>query len=867
MNRGRMNKLVWKIAVPSLAGVGATVCAILAFNVVNKSYPGWGLLAALVAGGVGNQLFTLLGNGLMRLNAWLIRPREGEVVFAFNRLPMEESYATRAGGKGKSLAKMKQEGVFPVPDGSVILSSAFVNGELTPEAWQQVQKELARLRKGAAPAFAVRSSALQEDSAQASFAGEFESILNVTTDGEIREAIRRVAGSANSERVDSYTRHHGLQPGEHAVAVVIQKMVQPDYAGVLFTVDPLTGNFSQMSGNVVKGIGEQLVSGSVTADTFTFDRPAGTYHGPADLESAAKPLFRAAAAIEMLMGCPQDIEWAVKDGKVFILQARPITTLNGFDPVNAVWNDSLKGEFLWSATNLMEASPEVLTPFTASLLPHLANRGGPSLNVKGYPINGIIGGRFYVNISVQVSAFSRMFKGDTRRTYKELAGWWGDVPDGMTIPVIPLTGDEWFKGILPEMMKSISQFGKYQKSAPKFLAENRTVCASLREEIRQTADKTSLVNLWNTKIFPRYRDSLLYIVANSTDVQVKVDRELRQLVDGDTAGALLSNLGGGDGQLESLGPMAGLGLVASGRMTREEYMENYGHRGVNEGEIAWPRPMEDPEWLDKKLAEWQKSPADVDALLAKQREAYDAAWKEFCAKVPNKAKYMQKRLAQAAQAARMRERVRSEATRGVSVLRAFTLRAGEMLGINDDVFYLTIDELLQALTDSTFTLPDLAKRKETYERYHALPPYPALIRGRFDPFAWAAAPNRRSDVFDASAQTAAPVETGNENVIRGFAGALGVVEGTVRRLESLDDSSQFQAGEVLVTTMTNIGWTPLFPRAAAIVTDLGAPLSHAAIVAREIGIPAVVGCGNATMRLKTGDRVRVDGGLGVVERL
>ncbi len=862
-----MNRLAWKISVPLLAGIGATICAVAVFKYSGIQNIGLMILAATVAGGIGNQVFTLLGNSLMRLNAWLICPRDGELVFAFDRFPMDEPYASQAGGKGKSLAKMKQEGVFPVPDGSVILSSAFTNGELTSIAWQQVQKELARLRKGAEIAFAVRSSALQEDSAQASFAGEFESVLNVTTDDEIRDAIRRVAGSANSERVDSYTRHHGLHSGEHAVAVVIQKMVQPDYAGVMFTVDPLTGNFSQMSGNVVKGIGEQLVSGSVTADTFSFERPSGVYNGPSGIESAAKPLFRAAAAIETLMGCPQDIEWAVKDGKVFILQARPITTLNGFDPVNAVWNDSLKGEFLWSATNLMEASPEVLTPFTASLLPHLAKRGGPSLNVKGYPINGIIGGRFYVNISVQVSAFSRMFKGDVRRTYKELAGWWGDVPDGMTIPVIPLTGDEWFKGILPEMMKSISQFGKYQKSAPKFLAENRAVCASLREEIMQAADKSSLVTLWTTKIFPRYRDSLLYIVANSTDVQVKVDRELRQLVDGDTAGALLSNLGGGDGQLESLGPMAGLGLVASGRMTREEYMENYGHRGVNEGEIAWPRPMEDPEWLDKKLAEWHKSPADVDALLAKQREAFDAAWKVFCAKVPNKAKYMQKRLAQAAQAARMRERVRSEATRGVSVLRAFTLRAGEMLGINENVFYLTIDEILQALTDNAFTLPDLAKRKETYERYHALPPYPALIRGRFDPFAWAADPNRRSDVFDASAQTSAPVETGSEKVIRGFAGALGVVEGTVRRLVSLDDSSQFQAGEVLVTTMTNIGWTPLFPRAAAIVTDLGAPLSHAAIVAREIGIPAVVGCGNATMRLKTGDRVRVNGGQGLVEIL
>ncbi len=133
---------------------------------------------------------------------------------------------------------------------------------------------------------------------------------------------------------------------------------------------------------------------------------------------------------------------------------------------------------------------------------------------------------------------------------------------------------------------------------------------------------------------------------------------------------------------------------------------------------------------------------------------------------------------------------------------------------------------------------------------------------------WAADPNRRSDIYNANAPAAArEAGAGAGEAITGFPGALGIVEGAVRRLDRLEDSDQFQAGEVLVTTLTNIGWTPLFPRAAAIVTDLGAPLSHAAIVARELGIPAVVGCGNATMRLKTGDRVRVDGGQGRVEIL
>ena len=153
-------------------------------------------------------------------------------------------------------------------------------------------------------------------------------------------------------------------------------------------------------------------------------------------------------------------------------------------------------------------------------------------------------------------------------------------------------------------------------------------------------------------------------------------------------------------------------------------------------------------------------------------------------------------------------------------------------------------------------------RRAAYRRYAALPRYPTLIRGRFDPFRWAADTHRRNDVFDETRDLAPAADT-----VTDFPGALGVVEGTVRVLTSDAQGADLRPGDVLVTTVTNVGWTPLFPRAAAVVTDIGAPLSHAAIVARELGIPAVVGTGNATTRLRTGDRVRVDGGSGTVEIL
>ena len=229
---------------------------------------------------------------------------------------------------------------------------------------------------------------------------------------------------------------------------------------------------------------------------------------------------------------------------------------------------------------------------------------------------------------------------------------------------------------------------------------------------------------------------------------------------------------------------------------------------------------------------------------------------------------MQKRLAQTAQDALRREAVRSEATRGMTILRVFALRAGQMLGIGDEVFFLTIEEVLAGLAGDTSALAFIPTRQETYERYRALPPYPTLICGRFNPFTWAADPNRRSDLFDAQASlTSLAADPGRAGPLVGSPGSAGRVEGLVRRLERLDEGDQLQKGEILVTAQTNIGWTLFFPRAAAIVTDIGAPLSHAAIVAREMGIPAVVNCGIATMRLQTGDRVRVDGGQGIVEIL
>jgi pyruvate,water dikinase len=155
----------------------------------------------------------------------------------------------------------------------------------------------------------------------------------------------------------------------------------------------------------------------------------------------------------------------------------------------------------------------------------------------------------------------------------------------------------------------------------------------------------------------------------------------------------------------------------------------------------------------------------------------------------------------------------------------------------------------------------IAARRENYDKYQALPPFPPIIRGRLNPAEWAQDPNRRMDFYDAGA----PLESGETTeMIKGYAGSPGRAEGIVRILHNPEEGTQLRPGEILVAATTNVGWTPLFPKAAAVITDVGAPLSHAAIVARELGVPAVIGCGNATMRLKTGVKVFVDGGQGIV---
>jgi len=532
-------------------------------------------------------------------------------------------------------------------------------------------------------------------------------------------------------------------------------------------------------------------------------------------------------------------------------------------PPGEQWNDSLAGDYLWSNGNLGEAFPDVMTPATWSLVEVLMPRMTFPPSLPGYRGYGRIGGRFYANVSMSISL--EALAGISPRRFTALFGpVLGKLPPVEEIPRPRLPRWRVIRLMVPAAIALLRRIPASRKRTPEFLAAAPGRCERLRAEVEQTTDAAVLASLWPEKVRPLLEeacDMLAAATAHGTTL-LSVPGKLARLVGEADSALLLSGQQAGGLSLASLGPVTGLARLARGEIDRDTFARQYGHRGAHEVELSVPRPAEDPAWIDDQLAAAGDAARDAGALLADREAARAAAWERLARQDPGKAAAARKLVARWAPVARDREAARSEVVRSAWVARTWVRRAGALTGHGDDLFFLELPEIYGLLRGDRAPLSTVPARRASYEAYRALPPYPALIRGRFDPVRWAADPGRRSDYYDERAQPAKA-----EDTITGFPGAAGVVEGIARVLHGPEEAARLGDGEILVTTVTNIGWTPVFPCAAAVVTDVGAPLSHAAIVARELGIPAVVGCGNATMRLHTGDRVRVDGSRGTVDVL
>ncbi|NPV43677.1 MAG: pyruvate, phosphate dikinase [Firmicutes bacterium] len=832
-----------------------------------------------------------------------------------------------AGGKGSNLGEMIRAGL-PVPEGFVILTSAYKRfvvqnniqesienilgkidsddaGKLeevsqTIKNWfkegeipEDVRKEIALAYKQlGGDAVAVRSSATAEDLPGSSFAGQYDTYLNISGIDEICMAVKKCFASLWNARAISYRLKQGISHSELAHAVVVQRLIDGERAGILFTANPVNGRRDQMVINASWGLGEAIVSGEVSPDQWTVDRntfniveeaisakrvmtvrgkegtanikvPAELQNKPSLSIKDIKRLIEVGCRTESYFGSPQDIEWVICKDKIYILQSRDITALadsiTGDD--NYEWNSSTRGYYLWTNNMVGDVFPEVITPSTWSVWKIVWGEG-----YGGHPAIGNIGGRFYINYSFLYSLLRRFGK-NHEQAVNLLAAIVPLPPGKVDIPSISISLKAILFEVVPFQIKLAWQQRKLKKNWHTVISNVPERCEKLRNKIEKVKERRKLISLWHEEIKPLFIQLFQLQDKFNEDFftpYASFNSELRELIGEEEASILLASISGGSEELASIGPLLGLSKVVKGEMSREEYIRLYGHRHYNENELSVPRPEEDKEWFQKQLEEFKESAVNIKESLKRRSAEFEKMWRKIERDYPEKATVLKEKMDKIRETMHIRERVRSELTRSVSVIRKFFLKSGELTGLGEDIFFLTYQEVIDVLEGHTSSVKYITARKRKYAEYRSLPPYPQFIEGEFNPFAWAANPNRRSDIYAPDISSSPLHEDG---VIRGCAASVGCVKGIVRRIDSPEEGHLLKQGEILVTVTTNVGWTPLFSKAAAVVTDVGAQLSHAAIVAREMGIPAVVGTGDATLRLKTGDRVMVDGAEGVVRVL
>ncbi|MFC5745882.1 PEP/pyruvate-binding domain-containing protein [Actinomadura rugatobispora] len=752
----------------------------------------------------------------------------------------------------------------------------------------------------------------------------YETVLWVRGEAALVTAVRRCWASLWSARALEYRIRNGIDHDGVAMAVLVQSMVRADAAGMMTTVapgSPAAGRrpaTGRIVVNAAWGLSEPVITGRVTPDVYTVEKGSGHVverriaekttmtvaserpdgppvveepvpkrwrHEPVLNDDQAAALARLGERTEALFGQPVSVEWALHDGYPYILVALPVTggaergeaapASTGFaESATEAWNDSLAGDHLWSNGDLAEAVPDVMTPSTWSLVRLFMDETLAVPRLGGYRAYGNIGGRLYMDLSVAAALAGASSLGMGRGTRESLLEEsFGRLPPEAEIPSLPMSRAEIAREVLPKAARAARRGRALRRRLPGFLESSPGRCAELRDRIDREDDPGALLHLWGHELEPFFVEACHMLAAarrEGAPPAVALRRDLDRLVGEGDADAMLSGLRKPDGPAPAaLGPVDGLARLHRGEITEPVYLRGWGHRGPHEFEISMPRTAEDPSWLEEQLA--AGSGREADERLRARREQGRAAWRRFRDRHPGEVAATRRRVGRWARAAHDRESALSEVLRIYAVVRAFLRRAGELTGLgDDDVFFLTIDEVLSVLDgDAGAAQADLAaRRRRTHERYTALAPYPVLIRGRFDPVGWAGSRGRRTDFHDATEPLAGfPPEPAAGAATSGLPGAAGVVEGTVRVLDGPEQAAALAPGEVLVTGVADTGWTLVLPRAGALVTDVGAPLSRAAAVARELAVPAVLGCGNATVRLRTGDRVRVDGERGTVEIL
>lgn len=719
----------------------------------------------------------------------------------------------RIGSKAANLAKLLAVGL-PVPAGFVIPTDSFGR-------WEELEPALLAAADAlGGGAFAVRSSASAEDLAGASYAGQYDTFLDVPRGGLV-DAVRRCWESSASPRVDAYaarlhTPSAGHDPG---MAVLVQRMVHAQAAGVAFSANPLSGARDEVVVAAVKGLGERLVSGEAVGDQWLIrnDEVTCSRSTEAALDAdQARGIAALARRVGEHFGSPQDIEWALANGDdLFLLQARPMTSLP--DPVQWL----APGPGYWMRNfRLGEWLPEPMTPLFEDWLLELIE--------DGY----LLGMRRTIGTMVPFE-------------HAVVNGWYFTAPPTPS-PALLIRALWQSRGrLVPFMFNVLIRVGTNPEAA------DRDVLSRLAEE-------------WRIEVLPGYRD---LVQKGVKDVDHATPDELVRLID---------RVGRQAGQyLFSLAVVGGSAWKMEGCLAKffRQYLANDVAGSVqtllqglpgSEPEL-FPFAVQSVDWYRATAGElgWstaEKSGQERHDRLIVDRAALETQCRAHLASAPRLLAKFDSLLEVTQRYSGIREQQARHFTLGWPLLRRSALRLGELLqGTGtveepEDIFFLTRDEALMPAR----SLDEVVRqRRAAWEQQRRL----------IAPLDLGSAPRLMKTAMSGMVEAVRTTTDVPEGAIVGEPASPGRAVGQVRIVRGPEDFDRFQPGEVLVAQATAPAWTGLFARAAAVVTDGGTLAAHASLVAREYGIPAVVATRNATARLRDGQVVAVDGGAGFVELL
>lgn len=650
---------------------------------------------------------------------------------------------------------------------------------------------------------AVRSSASAEDGRDVSFAGQFQSFLNLRSVPEVVSAVRQCEASVQADSAAAYCRKNGIDPDTLTMHVIVQRMIQPELAGVAFTVNPVTGA-EEVVIDACLGLADSLLAGHQTA--LAADHPLLAQHRP--------EIERVARAIQRHFGAPQDIEFAIADGELYILQSRPITRIN-FAPGTGEWTNAdfrdggvscdVCTPLMWSLYDFIweEALKGFLREIKLLDGDFQAGRmffGRPYWNLGAVKqclakLPGFVEQEFDRDLSVQGS-----YEDGGLCTPVTLSGIIRAVPTVLAIPAIWKKQDRFDRAFLAGGFEALVRPHETVPADPEaaFRELIHTVYRVTETNYFRTIYCASLAKLAFMESFPE-ADYPALVAALPAMKHLDPTRALRR-------------------------------MAAQGETDVAPLMKQFAHRSRRELDIRAPRWDEDREWVETLLEQHS------GASGGDPKPAYEAARAEALAKLPwHKRRSFARKLDRLRHFLWLREEMRDLSSRMYHLIRRHVLAITEQHGWGDDIFFMSVEEILR------HDRSNVGRARERYESFRHFKA-PNEIGSRFK--------------FDAGP---------TQGAWRGIGASRGTVRGTARVARNIEEAMHVERGSILICPFTDPGWTPVLDRVAGVVTETGGLLSHAAVICREYGIPAVLGVPEATLRIPDGARVVIHGGEGFVE--